>query len=112
MPELELHVNEPSTVGMKWLRRQIPAERIYIGLPPACLPSDVQYDMIYLSTVDYGIPTRELTHLLEELRAQLAPGGELVCLSASRQGIVIIHADEQARQRDQGNEQFFHAATA
>ena len=39
--------------------------------------------MIYLSTVDYGIPTRELTHLLEELRAQLAPGGELVCLSAS-----------------------------
>ena len=30
--------------------------RIYIGLPPACLPPDVQYDMIYLSTVDYGIP--------------------------------------------------------
>lgn len=63
MPELELHVNEPSTVGMKWLRRQIPAERIYIGLPPACLPSDVQYDMIYLSTVDYGIPTLSLIHI-------------------------------------------------
>lgn len=38
MPELELHVNEPSTVGMKWLRQHIPAERIYIGLPP-CLPA-------------------------------------------------------------------------
>jgi SAM-dependent methyltransferase len=83
MPELELHVNEPSTVGMKWLREYIPNERIYIGLPPACLPSDVQYDMIYLSTVDYGIPTREFQHLLWELRAQLAPGGELVLLSAS-----------------------------
>lgn len=25
MPELELHVNEPSTVGMKWLRNTYPA---------------------------------------------------------------------------------------
>ena len=85
MPELELHVNEPSTVGMKWLREYIPNERIYIGLPPACLPSDVQYDMIYLSTVDYGIPTREFQHLLWELRAQLAPGGELVQLCERHQ---------------------------
>ncbi len=83
MPELELHVNEPSTVGMKWLRTYIPSDRIYIGLPPTCLPADVHYDMIYLSTVDYGIPTHELQRLLWELRAQLLPGGELVLLSAS-----------------------------
>ena len=83
LPDLELHVNEPSTVGMKWLREIIPNERIYIGLPPACLPPDVHYDMIYLSTVDYGIPTNEFTHLLQELRAQLTPGGEIILLSAS-----------------------------
>ncbi len=83
MPELELHVNEPSTVSLRWLREYVPSERIYIGLPPACLPSDVQYDMIYLSTVDYGIAQRELERLLSELRAQLLPGGELICLSAS-----------------------------
>jgi hypothetical protein len=83
MPDLNLHVNEPSTVGMKWLRCHIPTERIYIGLPPVCLPPDVRYDMIYLSAVDYGIPTGEMEHLLGELRAQLVPGGELVCLSAS-----------------------------
>lgn len=83
MPDLELHVNEPSTVGMRWLRRHIPGERIYIGLPPACLPPDIQYDMIYLSTVDYGIPTQQFRHMLEALRVQLAPGGELVLLSAS-----------------------------
>lgn len=83
LPGLELHVNEPSTVGMKWLRQCVPNERIYIGLPPACLPSEVRYDLIYLSAVDYGIPTRELTHLLRELRAQLAPSGRLLCLSAS-----------------------------
>ena len=52
VPGLELHVNEPSTVGMRWLRNIIPADRIYIGLPPACLPPDIQYDMIYLSAVD------------------------------------------------------------
>lgn len=83
VPEMELHVNEPSTVSMKWLRRHVPPERIYIGLPPLCLPSDVHYDMIYLSTVDYGIPTRELVHLLGQLRVQLVPDGELICLSAS-----------------------------
>lgn len=82
-PDMELHVNEPSTVGLKWLRQHLSAERIYIGMPPACLPSDVKYDMIYLSAVDYGIPQRELRFLLSELRAQLMPGGELVCLSAS-----------------------------
>ncbi|MDE7064964.1 MAG: class I SAM-dependent methyltransferase [Desulfovibrionaceae bacterium] len=83
LPDLELHVNEPSTVGMRWLRQCVPTERIYIGLPPACLPSDVQYNVIYLSAVDYGIPTREFGHMLGELRAQLAPGGRLLCLSAS-----------------------------
>lgn len=81
MPDLELHVNEPSTVSMRWLRQRVPNERIYIGLPPACLPADVRYDMIYLSTVDYGIPTREFAHLLSELRAQLLPGGEIILLS-------------------------------
>lgn len=83
LPSLELHVNEPSTVGMKWLRQCVPTERIYIGFPPACLPSDVQYNVIYLSAVDYGVPSREFEHLLRGLRAQLAPGGLLLCLSAS-----------------------------
>ena len=83
MPGLELYVNEPSTVGLKWLRCCVAADRIYIGRPPLCLPSDVYYDMIYLSAVDYGISSREFGYLLGELRAQLIPGGELVCLSAS-----------------------------
>ena len=48
IPEgLELYVNEPSTVGMKWMRRLIPGERIFIGLPPDCLSPDISYDMIY-----------------------------------------------------------------
>ncbi|MBQ7617836.1 MAG: hypothetical protein IJS50_03080, partial [Desulfovibrio sp.] len=34
LPELELYVNEPSTVGLKWLRSYLPADRIFIGFPP------------------------------------------------------------------------------
>ncbi|MDO5535996.1 MAG: hypothetical protein Q4F72_00495 [Desulfovibrionaceae bacterium] len=80
---VELYVNEPSTVCMKWLRRLIPADRIFIGQPPDCLSPDISYDMIYLSAVDYGIPQAQLEHTLEMLRYMLRPGGEIICLSAS-----------------------------
>lgn len=84
IPEgLELYVNEPSTVGMKWMRRLIPSERIFIGMPPDCLSPDICYDMIYLSAVDYGIPLGRFTHMLDQVRHLLNPGGELICLSAS-----------------------------
>lgn len=80
---IELYVNEPSTVCMKWLRRLIPADRIFIGQPPDCLSPDIYYDMIYLSAVDYGIPQAQLSHTLDSLRYQLLPNGEILCLSAS-----------------------------
>lgn len=80
---IELYVNEPSTVCMKWLRRLIPADRIFIGQPPDCLSPDIYYDMIYLSAVDYGIPQAQLAHTLDHLRFLLLPGGETVCFSAS-----------------------------
>lgn len=83
LPDLELFVNEPSTIGMRWIRKYVPVERIFIGLPPDCLPPDISYDLIYMSAVDYGIPTRELLRLLENLKGQLEAGGELIILSAS-----------------------------
>lgn len=83
IPNLELYVNEPSTIGMKWTKTFIPAERIFIGFPPACLPADIKYDLIYLSAVDYAFSRRSFERLLETLRGQLEKGGELLCLSAS-----------------------------
>lgn len=83
LPDIELHVNEPSTVGMQWIRKLLPQDRIYIGLPPNCLSPDIKFDMIYLSAVDYGINQQDFIHLLESLRAQLEEGGEIYCLSAS-----------------------------
>ena len=83
MPGIALYVNEPSTVGLKWLRSYIPNDRVFIGYPPACLPADISYDMIYLSAVDYSIRSCDFGFMLESLRAQLEPRGELVCLSSS-----------------------------
>lgn len=83
LPDVEFHVNEPSTVGMKWLRDFIPPERIYIGQPPACLPADMKWNLIYLSAVDYSISQWDMRKLLEELRSQLTDGGMLVNISSS-----------------------------
>ncbi|MCR4665934.1 MAG: class I SAM-dependent methyltransferase [Desulfovibrio sp.] len=83
LPDIELYVNEPSTVGLKWLRPLLPTDRVFIGFPPVCLPSDIRYDLIYLSAVDYSISTRDLLILFSALTGQLDPGSELLCLSSS-----------------------------
>ena len=83
LPGLELHLNDISTAGLRWMRERVPNERIYIGMPPNCLPSAVRYDVIYIANIDHVIPTRQFVRLLEEPRAQLLPGGRIVCLSSS-----------------------------
>lgn len=82
-PDIELYVNEPSTIGMKWTRTFVPADRIFIGQPSTCLPADIKFNMIYLSAVDYAFSKRSFMRLLASLRGQLEKGGELICLSAS-----------------------------
>ncbi len=83
MPDIELHVNEPNTVGLRWLKEVVPLEHIYIGSPSTCLPPDVQYQVIYLSAIDYSFTNEEFAFALQEIKAQLAPGGRLLCLSSS-----------------------------
>ncbi len=83
VPNIKLHVTEPSSMGLKWLREKLPQDHIHIGLAPDCLPSDLSFDLIYLSTVDYGIETSALEHMLTGLRGQLSSGGRLISLSAS-----------------------------
>ncbi len=83
LPHIELHVNEPTTAGLRLLRQCVPPERIYIGSPSHCLPPDIQYDVIYLSAVDYSIPQDELAFAMRELCGQLTDDGRLICISAS-----------------------------
>ena len=83
LPETELHISEPSTIGMDWIRTCIPPERIHIGAGLSALPQDLRFDMVYLSGVDYFLRQHEFIQLLKELRPRLAPGGRLICLSGS-----------------------------
>jgi SAM-dependent methyltransferase len=83
LPEAELHISEPSTIGMDWIRACIPSERIHIGAGLSALPQDLRFDMIYLSGVDYFLRQNEFVRLLKELHPRLAQGGRLICLSGS-----------------------------
>jgi SAM-dependent methyltransferase len=83
LPETELHISEPSAIGMDWIRACIPPERIHIGAGLSALPQDARFDMIYLSAADYFLRQHEFVQLLKELHLRLGPGGRIICLSAS-----------------------------
>ncbi|MDR0239680.1 MAG: class I SAM-dependent methyltransferase [Deltaproteobacteria bacterium] len=83
LPGVELHISEPSTIAMDWIRACIPPERIHIGAGLSVLPHDLRFDMIYLSGVDYFLRQHEFVQLLKELHPRLAQGGRLICLSGS-----------------------------
>lgn len=82
-PDIELHINDTSTAGLRWARDLVPAERIYIGQPLEVLPASTHYDLIYLCAVDYAMPQHSFARLLERVRGLLLPGGETLCMSAS-----------------------------
>jgi len=83
LPQTELHISEPSTIGMDWIRTCIPPERIHIGAGLSALPPDLRFDMVYLSGVDYFLRKHEFVQLLKGLHPRLAQGGRLICLSGS-----------------------------
>ncbi len=83
LPDTELHLSEPSTVGMDWIRPHIPPERVHIGAGADALPPDLRFDLIYLSAAEYFLRQEEFAALLAELRGRLEPDGRLIVLSAS-----------------------------
>lgn len=85
MPEVELHINEPGTVSLEWIRNHVPPERVHVGAGISALPPALRFDMIYLSAADYFLRPDELKNFLTELRDRLATQGSLIMLSASFQ---------------------------
>lgn len=75
----ELHVQDYASHALNWLRQVLPADRIHdagggeIG----------QFDLIYLSAVDYAMSDDDLIALLTEVRQALRDGGQLLMISAS-----------------------------
>ena len=64
--------------AMQWLRQVLPADNIHdaggeIG----------QFDLVYLSAVDYAMSDKDLITLLKKVRQALCCGSQLVMVSAS-----------------------------
>lgn len=75
---IELHVQDYASQALQWLKQVLPAERIHqVGRPVG------QFDLIYLSAVDYSMADDDLFALLVSLRQSLRDGGSLMMISAS-----------------------------
>lgn len=76
---IELHVQDYASQALQWLKQVLPAERIHqVG------EGDIgQFDLIYLSAVDYAMTNDDLIALLASLRNSLSDGGALLMISAS-----------------------------
>ncbi|CAG1006140.1 hypothetical protein ANRL2_04558 [Anaerolineae bacterium] len=77
--ELELHVSDYASEALDWLRHEFPEERIHLFGGG----NDERYDLIYLSAVDYAVPTNDMIDLLVEQRSRLVPSGACLMISAS-----------------------------
>lgn len=85
-PSLDLFIHEVAPSAWRWVGAEFPEQRKFLGLIPACLPRGVQFDLIYLSTVDYALGDDVLVGLLAALRPFLSPrGGECLLISGSFQ---------------------------
>jgi hypothetical protein len=79
---IELHVSDYATDALCWLREVIPAERIHDPAEGGTLDR-LNFQIIYLSAVDYAFDDKDLAKLLSELRGRLSMDGCLVIVSAS-----------------------------
>jgi len=85
---IELHVQDYASQALQWLRQVLPQDRIHdvvggeIG----------EFDLIYLSAVDYAMPDADLIDLIGSLRSRLRSDGTLLMISAS-------YLDESAGQQ-------------
>jgi hypothetical protein len=82
-PSIELFIQEVSPGAWGWIAREIPKNRQLVGHLPSCLPTDVSFLTIYLSTVDYVLDDHELIELLASCRMALKRGAPAECLLIS-----------------------------
>jgi ubiquinone/menaquinone biosynthesis C-methylase UbiE len=78
----ELHVSDYASSALKWLSEELPANRIHLVDGDGDLESQ-QFDLIYLSAVDYAMPTDDMISLLQDYSLFLKPGGTCLMISAS-----------------------------
>ena len=84
-PELDLLIHEVAPSAWRWVENDFAKERKLLGLIPACLPSGMQFDLVYLCAVDYALSDDVLVDLLRAMRPVIKAGGQCLLISASFQ---------------------------
>ncbi len=80
---LHLEATEVAPAALKWIKAELPPERLFLGVFPQCLPEGRRYDLIYLSALDYCLDQPSLTGLLTQVAGRLQPAGRCLVISAS-----------------------------
>lgn len=81
----DLHVTETSVTPLKWLVPIFPPDRLHIGFFPGCMPSENNYDLIYLSGVDYCFDQESWEQFLIAVRNKLRGNGRCLVVSGALQ---------------------------
>ena len=83
-PQVDLFIQEVAPSAWRWIVHEFLEDHKFTGLIPACLPDGVQFDVVYLTAVDYQLDDDVLVGLLDALRRFLTPmRGQCVLISAS-----------------------------
>ena len=93
-PRHHLFIQEVAPTAWRWVGPEFTADRKFLGSIPACLPSGIQFDMVFLSAVAYALDDDALVGLLAAIRQFLADaGGECLLISGSVQDMPVTLTD-------------------
>jgi hypothetical protein len=93
----DLFIHEVAPSAWQWVGGEFSDEHKLIGLIPACLPDGIQFDLVYISAVDYALDDDALVRLLAAIRPFLTKagdGGQCLLISASFQETPVTVTDK------------------
>ena len=82
-PSLALDVVDTSEQALRWIRRELDPQHLFVGSFPECLPPDRTYDLIFVNAFDYSLASKEFVAFIRDARSRLANGGALLVVSMS-----------------------------
>lgn len=86
--QMDIFIQEVALSAWHWIGNDFSDEHKLLGMIPDCLPKGTQFDLVYLSAVDYALDNDEMVRLLTSLHPFLNDvEGKCVLISASFQNI-------------------------
>ena len=82
-PSVALDVVDVSEQALRWIRRELDPQHLFVGTFPECLPPDRTYDLIFVNAFDYSLTPKEFVAFIRDARSRLTDGGGLLVVSAS-----------------------------